>query len=523
MTCRPVSKKRARLVVATRAGILATLAAFLSLSLLAPATRAAGTSLPDAEVLARAPALSLEECRYLVYLYARLNKPKVAETLAESILATAPTDRQTLLVLASMYLEQKDPQATLRTARRFLAAYPDDHQGLYFLGAGHYLAKEYAEANRILRTLKHEQFAGRKYPYETDLASAAASSGDWYRAMLSYQELLRHHDLGDELRHDVRQALDGIYREHLPRLELTSAQVRLDRADVWRHGALHGRHLSDRVWLEQRYARDVITLDDAPGLVASRHTREEFAAHVAMVHDGRWRTEAWIGHSGEGAFGGLREHHRFAPQREAFLELSANTRATDSLTLEALDGRQHQLALVINWLIEADLNLTLRAHARELRLAGQPLGRSTGADMNLDYTLWRQGPRVTVGYRGSVARFSADSVIDPALAAPIADPLLGLPAQQAILANLVSPRINRHGTGLLVTDNLADAWVYRLTAGVDYDFELSSTAWNAAAGVSFFPRKSLELSAEGGYTSSASASNAGSAATLLNLLVRFHY
>jgi hypothetical protein len=279
---------------------------------------------------------------------------------------------------------------------------------------------------------------------------------------------------------------------------------------VQRSTVMHGRHINDRQWLEVRYGRDGVGLEDAPGLVAADRVREEFAAHHSMLHDGRWRTEAWLGHSGAGAFGGARVNYTVARLRELALEATANTRATDSLTLEALDGRQHQLAAVLSWLIEADLTLIVRLQRRELRVGGEPLGNTGGAELNLDLTLRRHDPRIVVGYRGSVSRFSTDPAFPSVVTLPIADPQGGIAAQQAIAANLVSRRINRHGTGLLITDNLARAWVYRLTAGVDYDFELSTPAWNAALGLGFFPRKSLELNLEGGYTSSASASNAGS-------------
>ena len=116
-----------------------------------------------------------------------------------------------------------------------------------------------------------------------------------------------------------------------------------------------------------------------------------------------------------------------------------------------------------------------------------------------------------------------DTSAPPSLTAPLADPALGLPAQQTLLAGLVSHRLNRHGLGLLVTDNLAHAWRYRFTTGADYDFVLSSAGWNTALALSFFPRKSLELTAEAGYSSSATSSNAGSAATLLNFFIRTYY
>ncbi len=479
-------------------------------------------TLADSDILGRAALLSVEDRRYLVYLYARLDRPKVAIGLADSILAENPADRQTMLVLASMYVEQKNPQEVLRIARIFLEFYPGDHQGRYFLGAGHYLAKQFAEANQVLRELKREQFIARKYPYETDLAASAFAAGDWYRAMLSYQELLRHHELSDELRDEVRRVLDGIYREHLPRIEVTAARTRLERAQVWRYIAGQSRHVSDRHWLEVRYTRDDVSLEAAPSLAPTEARRGELTATLITLYNRRYRTEVWAGVSGEGALGGGRVRVTFAPQRELSLEIAGNVRANDSLILEALDGRQHHAAATVSWLVEADLTLVVRTQIRSVQVGGEELGTGRGIDLNVDQTFWRQGPRVIAGYRGSIASFDAKPV-PPALAAPIADPAGGLAAQTALMSNLVSARINRHGLNTQVMDNLADAWVYRLSAGVDYDFELGATSWNGAFSLTFFPRKSIELTAEGGYTSSAGASNAGSAATLLNFFVRTYY
>lgn len=478
--------------------------------------------MPDAEVLQRASSLPIDERRYLVYLYARLNQAPIAEALARQILKDNPSDRQTLLALASMAVERKDPEAVLHLAREFLKYYPDDNQGRYFLGAGHYLARHYAEADQVLRELKREQFAGRKYPYETDLAASAYAAGNWYRAMLSYQELLRHHELGDDLRSRVRIVLDGLYREHLPRLDLGANGTRLDRADVWRYTAGEAGHLNDSNWFAVTYTRDEVSLDRAPSLRGTQTNRAEAVANLATVHDRRWETNAWLGTSGEGLLGGAGVHYRFADQRIISLDYSANERALDSLTLEALDGRQYRANLTANWLIEADLVLMLRSHWREVSVGGHRLGQGSGIDLNLDQTFWRQGPRITLGYRMSVATFNR-TLDDPSPVAALADPFAGLNAQRGILDNLVRRRLNRHGLATTVTDNLADAWRYRFTAGLDYDFELAATSWNGALAITFLPRKSIELTAEAGYTSSAASSNAGSAATLLNFYIRIYH
>ena len=60
------------------------------------------------------------------------------------------------------------------------------------------------------------------YPYETDLASSAYNAGDWYRAAQAYILLLREHNLDDQLRQEVRNVLDTIYRKHLPQVEMKS-------------------------------------------------------------------------------------------------------------------------------------------------------------------------------------------------------------------------------------------------------------------------------------------------------------
>jgi len=100
-------------------------------------------SVNDARVLAWAKELGLEERRYILYLYGRLNRPKVAERLAVDILTDDPSNKAALLVLASMYVEQQNPEKALVIGRRLVKYYPKDDQALYFLGASHWLAGQF--------------------------------------------------------------------------------------------------------------------------------------------------------------------------------------------------------------------------------------------------------------------------------------------------------------------------------------------------------------------------------------------
>lgn len=500
------------------AGLLATLVGGALVA--APAD----TALPitDGEMIRRAEGLDIEQRRYLVYLYARLNKPKVAAAIGRQVLDEIPSDRQTLLVLASMAAEQKDGEETVRLAKVFLGYYPGDHQGRYFLGAGYYLQGRMAEAETVLRELKREQFAGERFPYETDLAAAAVQSGQWYRAMLGYQELLRHHDLGDELRSEVREQIDRIYREHLPRVDAKYDGVVLDNGEVWRAEAGHAMHVRDSQWWTVTAREDRVKIEPAIGLAGRVTRRAEAETSLRTTWNRRWMTTVGLGGGEEGAMGEARAHYTVAPSRTVEVGVELNQRSTDSLLVESINGRQHRAEMAVSWLVEADLTVNARVFAREVRLSGQRLGTGAGVEMSVDHSLWRAEPQWVIGYRGAWSTFSTKAT-DLALVRPVLEPGVPLPVQRDVLQNLLARRINRHGVGMFFTDNLADAWIYRLAVGSDYDFELDSLGFNASLALMFRPRKSIELGAEAGYTSSANASNAGSEAFLLNLSLRFYY
>ena len=476
----------------------------------------------DREMVEKAMALEVEQQRYLTYLYARINKPNVAMAIGRQVLAQNPSDRQTLLVLASLGAEQRKGEDVIELAEAFLGYYPGDHQGRYFLGAGYHILGRYAEAERVLRDLKREQFLGKTYPYETDLASASAGAGQWYRAMLGYQELLRNHELDEKLRAEVRRVLDGIYREHGPRVDLVHDGVIFDNGSVWRDSFGHAMHLTDRIWWTLEAQRDRVEIKRSPGLLARNSDRGEVATNLHRVWDARTDTMAGVGQSGQGMTAEASVRHKFTPARSVTLVGSYNQRSTDSLLLESLDGRQDKVELIASWLVEADLAANFRVGSRVLKVNGFEIGRGSGGDLSIEHTLRRRGAQWVIGYRGSVASFSS-APFRPGLIDPILAPGTPAPERRLIQRNLVAPRINRHGMSLLVADDLTPAWSYRLTMGADHDFVLDNLGYNFGLEWIFRPRKSIEIGAEGGYSSSADNSNAGSSAYLLNLSFRMYY
>lgn len=476
----------------------------------------------DEQMIAQAATLDLETRRYLTYLYARINKPKVALRIGHALLEENPSDRQTLLVLASLAVEQQQGEEAVRLARTFLSFYPGDHQGRYFLGAGYYLQRRFAEAEGELSELKREQFRGLKYPYETDLASSSVGAKQWYRAMLSYQELLRNHQLNDELRSEVRRELDRIYREHGPQVTADHREVRLDRSSVQRYEFTHAMHLTERHWWTVEGKRDRVEIDPVQGLRLRETSRTDYATNLRSQIGPRNISTIGLGTTPQGMSSMAELRHEFAPARSMGIAWSGNQTSTDSILLESLDGRQDKVEFTVNWLVEADLNLVMRASSRDLRVARADLGHGAGVELTLDQTLRRNGAQWLLGYRGSYASFTTTSR-DVTLVDPAMQPNVPVGVRRGVLANLVAPRINRHGVGLVTTDDLTRVWGYRVELGADYDFVLDDLGYNFGMQWVFRPRKSIELGARGGYFSSARSSNAGSSAYVLDLSFRMIY
>lgn len=476
----------------------------------------------DVEMIERGKTLDIEQQRYLTYLYARINKPSVARAIGAQVLAQNSSDRQTLLVLASLAAEQQKGEETVRLAEEYLRYYPNDDQGRYFLGAGYYLQRKFGESERELADLKREQFSGIKYPYETDLASASAGAKQWYRAMLSYQELLRHHELGDELRAEVRREIDRIYREHGPQVYLTHTELRLDGGSVERSTLSHFMHLTERHAWTVDLKEDRVKIEPRQGLRLRDTRRADYASNIRSVWGSRSSSVVGAGHSDAGVTTVAEIRHDIAPSRGILLKWQGNQTATDSLLLESLDGRQNKIELSVSWLVEADLNAILRVSKREVLVDRKPLGKGSSIELSVDQVLRRNGAQWLIGYRGSYASFDTTSR-DRRLVEDAVSTRLSPRERDGVLRNLVAPRINRHGIGLVTADDLTRAWSYRIEVGADYDFILDSLGYNFGMQWIFRPRKSIEIGARGGYFSNANSSNAGSSAYLLDLSFRMYY
>lgn len=466
--------------------------------------------------------MSLDQRRYLLYLYARVNRPKEAESLARDILRDNPGDKQTLLVLASMYVERKSAKKALDAARQVLKFYPNDHQGVYFFAAAHYLLRQYRESNELLKDLKEEQFQNELYPYQTDLASAAFKAGDWFRSMAAYQELLRYHNLNDELRQEARRVLEGIYRERLPQVSLEERMALLKSGGVYRTRLDYRQHIEDKQRVFFGIHRDDINLQASNFLLDGWYARHMGWAGLETTYSSHWSSRVSIGGEQEGLLGSAGMTRSFGEGRDLTLEGRGNDRATDSLLLESLNGRENRVELKGNYKFNEKWLAYGSLYARQLTLAQEELGLSSGGNFNLEHILLHDSPELRVGYRSVWMNYSQSSTDDLLIASRL-QPFTPAADRRQTFENLVVSEIHREGVYATLRDQLSGLIYYFITTGTDYAFELGSMEWNAAGGLSVYPRKSLELRGEIGYISSASTSNLDSDQWLVVLGIKYWF
>jgi hypothetical protein len=454
-------------------------------------------------------ARGLEERRYLLYLYARLNRADQAEVLASEILKDNPADKQVLLTMASMYLDRKDSVNTHRQARAVLKYYPKDRQGLYFLAAGYALAGQHTESKVILRELKARTLGALAFEFQTDLAAELLASGDWFRAAQAYRELLRRPQLSDDLRAQAREVLEEIYRQRLPQAELATTGVLLGPGLVFRSRLAYSAQVEDRHRFETDFSHQRVTLDGGQGVKPTDADVYDGRVGVGSVWNERWRTSVSAGWAETEATGAASVTRVLGPQREITVSFKGSEHATDGLLLEALDGRQHRLTLEPVYAFDHRWTFSAQAGVRAVRLGADAVGEGYSVSWNLERQWFRVRPDLRVSYRGLYAG-NHRSLEDERPVAALFDPGATGAQRRAILENLILPYFHREGLYVSWGREHSRVVSYHATAGAEYAFELGSVVHSVEAGLKVYPRRSVELGVSGMYLSNARTSDLNS-------------
>lgn len=459
-----------------------------------------------------------EETARMIYLYARMGQARKAERMSREFLKENDRHRNVLLVICALYAEQGRRVDLARAARRYLSHYPGDSQGLYYLASAEFQSGHYTEAVRILRELAANQQKGVPSPYLADIAADTWLMGDWKTSLEAHLELLRSQQLSPALAHALRRQLDELYREHLDWFSLGVDAAIFDTGSAVRPTVANETQTSKRTRFRLTYSGDYVSLRDRGMILGGSHYRQQAAASLKYTHDTLWSSGYTLGAYEGGALAGARLDYERRGRRAAWIKADYNTRATDSLALEALDGRRHEVGVGYTQHFTPRTSLTVAPYIYRTELEGHSLGHGAGVQWRLGHKLFLSGPAVTLGLRGIYDEFSpSDRTIDPK---DVLSPSL---APRDRLGMLVTNRFNRQGIDLETVGHIGWPNRYRLFTSVDYDIERVDFVWGAGAELTHRPRKSIDLTLRVEYASSGNRANADSGAVLISTSATFRY
>jgi hypothetical protein len=464
--------------------------------------------------------LSLDDLRALLHLYSRVGRPTMVEEMAGKILKQDSRDQETLRMLASYYLERKDAPRSLKYARALVKFYPNDAEARFLLAMGYRLDGQSRLAKEVLADLRLKKFENRLFPYETELASAALATGDWPQAIRSYREALKNPKLQPGEMIEARRQLEELYRLHSPQVVLKETATLFKSGLIFRSALDWTQPLAINHSLRLELDRDDLKLKRMEGLRAQWANRYDVLA--AIESDYRpWRTRVFVGLGDEGAIYGGNLTRVLGEDQYLTLSLHANQRATDSLLLEVLHGREDEVVLWWHSRFYPDITANVKLRARRILVDGETLGYGYSVDLNLERAILKNVPELRAGYRGLVSSYSQSSKNIQLLAGVVA-PGTSASNQLVLLNNLVSD-INLHGIYLSWQQAINPEWSWQALIGGDYSFTRSTFGQSAEAGVSYFPSRKTEFIFNAGYSTSASTSEQDTERLELSLAFRWRF
>jgi len=356
-------------------------------------------------------------------------------------------------------------------------------------------SKKHDEAAALLAELKERKYRGKPYPYLGDMAYELLTARRYKEAESTFRMFADEPGYEPALQEQALIEADEIWRLRSGRLDARSEYEDVAEGNIWRNEAVLRSGLFGG-WRVGAYGNwDDISLNERITGVEAYSSRWEAGALATKLLGNRLTATALLGSTNQEVRYGAAVAYSDDTDFNAFLELSGNEKAEDSLLLEAIDGRQTRVELTAESPVASRFRVNAAVHAREAHVQDESLGRGYGADLDFAWHFRKRNPNVAIAYFAEYSQFDfADA------AGRFAERLEGIPlvraARDLVLERLIQPYVNRHGVQLRGRGKLGKAFVYTFFGEIAYRFEEES--WEYGAGAGFIYRLARRLNLNGG-------------------------
>jgi tetratricopeptide (TPR) repeat protein len=422
---------------------------------------------------------------------------------------------------------RKEAQACLAELQSFLKKEPE----LQLLQADIKLAyNQDQEAYDELVALQSRFYAGRSFPGQGSLATALQRLGRFDEAVAALDEIVSATVYTPEERWsapwDRRSLLPNIKPyanaglQHQDETEGTATVLNASYATSWLHD-----------WRLLATAEESLIQLDAEQSFLNDNEASIFESTAALQRKLPYGLtgEIMVGGAKSGILYGAKIGRLDHPVLAWSLGFKGNARATDSLPLQVLNGRENivEFTMIGTW--NSRVRYGIDAYAKRVHVDGDNLGEGYGVTANLDYIVQQETirkPEIAVGYAGEYTRFNSVSSLPASVNRELADSeqvrralssddelRRAVPANygREIFDNLVDPETHRHGVQVSMSKRLGTDWKLSAEAGTYYELSQESLEFSLAAGVEYWLSDSAMLYAELRYDTSGRAASAGEA------------
>ena len=382
-------------------------------------------------------------------------------------------------------------EGAVAIADELTAAFPKDPDIAILRGEALLAAGRPGEAIAELAAAKDASYEDADFPGQAALALAYYRTNDLEAAESAYAEILDG-NYEEWMREDAVIQSRAIRSERGAGFNTDLQMISEEEGDVQRATVYGHTELRDgwRFWGWGHV--DSIELSDT----ALNFTNEErYEAGIAIERRGNnWNGSLRVGGSEDDVIAAGRLSRPYGKLGSWYLEGAYNERANDSISLEALDGRQHRIEVGIDTQLTSRLHLDSSVYIRQVQLLGDDFGDGWGWIGNLNYTIReadRRKPAFRIGYAGEVHVFDGNggpSGIDNFL-------FSGLTAAQRaeIVGDLVEEEINLHGVRGTIEGRISENTSYFLSGAIQYDLFDKEVQYSAGAGLEHFFSDSVKL------------------------------
>ena len=366
----------------------------------------------------------------------------------------------------------------------------------------------FLEAGAILERLRQEQV--REFDANAELANSYMNTGRWQDAAEQF-EIVENNPKNDDIsRFDAARLRREMLSRYRPTISSKYDAESGAEGTVWRAGGeVSSGIIGDGNMFILRTEWDQIHLAGARAL--ARQDAERFQAELAyrrVVSSGFFGEVSIGGSDNDVVYGGKVGRLEGGSKLAWELSFKGNDRATDSLALEALNGRQNTLQLYLGTHFSRRFYLDARAFFRQVHVQNHDLGQGWGLDMNIGCTLVEETmrrPELQIAYFNEISYFNTRELPADFVQRNTRRGFAGNLSDQ-----LIDRGINRHGIQLTLSKQLnhrVSAYIY---GGVSYEFEIGQAEGRAGAGIEAYLAPNTTLNIGVDYTTSGNTGNQGS-------------